>query len=154
MCQRPAVVVFMPRLRKDWNQAADLLPADRWGTNGERATKASAYGMLAKLYLTMASAATANSAANVAHPFTAEKLMLSITDCRRPTLIKPLISIISWSQVLISRIYSGLRLSARRFCSHCILNRVLMVAGSSRQVHFARSKYLDGGDDYYGGEKV
>lgn len=141
------------QIEKDWTTAADLLPADRWGTNGERATKASAYGMLAKLYLTMASAATANSAANVAHPFTAEKTDVEYYGLSKTYADKALdlnnfmesgsnFENIFWPKTFSKEVLFSLHFEQGPYG-----------AGSSRQVHFARSKYLDGGDDYYGGEK-
>ncbi len=135
---------------KDFKEAADLLPAARWGTNGERVTKASAYGMLGKLYLTMGSATTTKIEA---HPFATDKTASDYYTLADSYLTKALeinsymetsanYENIFWPKSYNKEVIFGLYFEEGAYG-----------AGSARQVHFARSKYLDGGDDYYGGEK-
>ena len=158
--------VLYSQVEKDWAMALQLLPADRWGNNGERATKVSAYGMLSKLYLTMASAACP-STSTTDHPFD-----VAATGYDEATLYQMAVnyataainsgayfdnSSLAYSTIddranCIEQIFWPQTYNKENLFSLCF-EQGPYGAGSARQVQFARSKYLDGGDDYYGGEK-
>lgn len=142
------------QIEKDWKIAAELLPTDRWGDNGERATKASANGMLAKLYLTMGSACT-NSDPALKYGFNWALLgrvdgqyYQSAIDYATLALQQSGDYMSSdFENIFWPKSYNKENIFALYF------EQGDYGAGSARQVQFARSKYLDGGDDYYGGEK-
>lgn len=137
---------------KDFMMAAALLPEKRWGNSNERPSKAAAYGMLGKLYLTMGAASTNDPAVAAAHPFVADKDFATyntqaiqfITAALQGAKLE---STENYENLFWPKSYNEENLFSLYF------EQGPYGAGASRQVMFSRSKFMDGGDDYYGGEK-
>lgn len=138
---------------KDFTWAAQLLPDKVWGNFNERPSKAAAFGMLGKLYLTMGSAATPENDAFVQFKFTpshsaAEYYQLSIANLNMALAYNSYLeSTENYENLFWPKSYNPENIFNLYF------ENGDYGAGSCRQVNFSRSKYMDGGDDYYGGEK-
>ena len=137
---------------KDFATAGALLPDKRWGLYGERPAKCAAYGMLAKLYLTMGAAAT-NDIAVAVHPFAADRsfqeynqlainyatLALNTAPAMTPTD--------NYENLFWPMSYNPENLFSLHF------EDGPYGAGACRQQQFGRSCYMTQAEDYYGGEK-
>jgi hypothetical protein len=140
------------QIEKDWTDAAGLLP-DAWG-NG-RVTKLSAYGMLAKLYVTMAACGTnyggagAYSCPDPAGYYQKAIDVMTKTNIGGTTLLEYCEENLetSYDKVFDINYYSKESLFALKF-----YNGPYGV-GSPLQIQFARSKEWNGLLDAFGGGK-
>lgn len=137
---------------KDLTMAARMLPDNRWGNKGERPSKAAAHGMLGKLYLTMAAATTNdgdcqykfNVPAGESFDSYNKKAIEHINVALGGAYLE---SGANYENIFWPKTYNPENLFSLYF------EEGPYGAGAQRQIMFARSKYMDGGDDYYGGEK-
>jgi hypothetical protein len=136
---------------KDFLEALDLLPEKRWGKQGERPAKCAAKGMLAKLYLTMGAASAENS--EVKYKFVPSEsfekynnlAVYYATEALKDAYLeedKKKYEDLFWPKKYNQEVLFGLYFEEGSYG-----------AGSCRQVHFARSKFLSGKADAWGGEK-
>lgn len=140
------------QIENDWKKAAELLPAEAWGDKGERVTKWAAKGMLAKLYVTMASCRDKVSDKNYNY----------VCDDVPGYLNKA----VNLSQEVIDACGSLMTQGAEDYdlmfrpgtTNKEILFAIRMdggayAVGSSRQVQFGRSKFIGYDNDAYGAGK-
>lgn len=135
---------------KDYLTASTLLPEEKWGNYKERPAKRAAYGMLAKLYLTMGAASVNDPA--VPYKFAADKSFVEYNQLAKnyATLALDgayLESTADYENLFLPKKYNEENLFSLYF------EEGPYGAGSQRQVMFARSKFMDGGDEAWGGEK-
>ncbi|MCQ2191993.1 MAG: RagB/SusD family nutrient uptake outer membrane protein [Paludibacteraceae bacterium] len=135
---------------RDFKKAEEMLPANRWGTSNERPAKVAAKGMLAKLYLTMGAAAATPDLAN--HKFNAEKSFneynqdaIKILDEIIPSCY--LESTANYENIFWPKSYNQENLFSLYF------EQGPYGAGSQRQIMWGRSKFMNSGENAYGGEK-
>lgn len=149
------------QVEKDWTEAADLLPEKRWGANQERVTKASALAMLAKLYLTEA-AASVNSDPAIAAPFNTTESFANLNAKASQKAQEAISAAEKAGYELVGKGGATVDQYEDIFKPRTFSKEILFAlhfengpygAGSSRQVQFGRSKYLNSGFDAYGGEK-
>ena len=132
-------------IEKDWLYAADHLPKERWG-EGWRVTQWGARGMLAKLYLTMASCQNKDVALYKCDDVMgyyqkasdyANEVLKGVGEFLEP----------QYKDIFTIRKNSAESLFALQFYDGAY------GVGSSRQVQFGRSKIWNGNLDTYGGGK-
>ncbi len=129
-------------IEKDWLYAAEYLPAERWG-EGWRVTQWGAKGMLAKLYLTMASCQNDYAQYTCPDPNGYyQKARDYANEVLAANGLEP-----QYKDIFTIRGYSSESLFALQF------NDGPYGVGSSRQVQFGRSKIWNGNLDVYGGGK-
>lgn len=150
--QKASREVLYAQIEKDWTEAYNDLPATPWGNKGERVTKVAAKGMLAKLYLTMASCQNKLASNNYVCP-DPDKFYNDAISAINSTLDglgaagKGLADKDNYEDIFMTRHHKEV-LFALEFESG------EYGAGSSRQIQFARSKQNFNQDkDAYGGEK-
>lgn len=133
-------------IEKDWMEAFNLLPADRQPDN--KVWKASAAGMLAKLYVTMASCIypTADAGAYICDNYS-EKYQNAINWANQCLALTGETLDSDYDKMFWPGAESQEILFALRF------KQGVYAQGCSRQIQFARSMHLAGGGDAYGGEK-
>ncbi|MBR6043817.1 MAG: RagB/SusD family nutrient uptake outer membrane protein [Paludibacteraceae bacterium] len=137
---------------KDFAAASTLLPAEKWGDFKERPSSKAAYGMLAKLYLTMGAASTNDpTGAAAAHPFYADK-----TYAEYNTMAYQYATMALEGAYLEMNDYENL-FWPKQYNQENLFSLYFedgpYGAGSCRQQNFARSCYMTQAEDYYGGEK-
>lgn len=139
-------------IEKDWKEAADLLPAEPRGNN--RAWKASALGMLTKLYVTMASCQ-----ANLDEPGSYK--------CDNPDEYYQKAIAVGEETMDLCGGREGEGLTSHEDYDRMfqpgsespeilfalLFEQGVYAQGCSRQIQFARSKHLAAGGNAYGGEK-
>lgn len=133
-------------IEKDWQEAYNLLPAEAQARN--HVWKASAAGMLAKLYVTMASCQTVLEEPGSYY-------------CENPVGYYE--QAVTWANACLGmtgttlssdydRIFWPMSDDPEILFALCFEQGVY-AQGCSRQIQFARSMHLAGGGDAYGGEK-
>lgn len=138
---------------RDFKMAAALLPATAWGNSGERPSQAAAWGMLGKLYLTMAAAATPDATVQASHPFTTDKDFAYYNALAKQCVQQALAfnpgfeTGANYENLFWPKTYDSENLFSLYF------EQGPYGAGSARQINFARSRFMNGDADYYGGEK-
>jgi hypothetical protein len=140
------------QIEKDWKEAAELLPAAKWGDG--KVTKMSAYGMLAKLYVTMAACGTdygGPGSYKCPDPagYYQKALDMMNTDINGTTLLAYCQNNLESNYNSIFNIgnFSNESLFMLRFYNGPY------GSGSPLQIQFGRSKVWNGGLDAYGGGK-
>lgn len=149
--QKASREVLYAQIEKDWKEAYADLPATPWGKNGERVTKVSAKGMLAKLYLTMASCQNKLASNDYVCPDPDKFYNDAITAINETfeelgAAKKELATTEDYENIFMTRHHKEV-LFALEFESG------EYGAGSSRQIQFGRSKYLNNEKNAYGGGK-
>lgn len=133
------------QIEKDWHQAYDLLPDSR--QKGCRPWKASAAGMLTKLYVTMASCQTEIEGDNNYVCADPNEMYKKAIDWANKTLGLVIFVDYDYDKLFWPNSESPEIIFALNF------EEGEYGAGSSRQIEFARSKHVAGGGNAYGGEK-
>lgn len=149
--QKASREVLYAQIEKDWKEAYEALPATPWGNKGERVTKVAAKGMLAKLYLTMASCQNKLAENNYVCPDPDEyynKAINAINEAEAgfSAAKKEFASTGDYENIFMTRHHPEV-LFALEFESGAY------GAGSSRQIQFGRSKYFNQNKDAYGSGK-
>lgn len=137
------------QIEKDLNEAYNLLPAAKWGKGGRKVTKYSAKGLLAKLYATMASCQREIAGPNnyVCPDYKAyyQKAIDAATEVINSGVYE-LAKKDAYEDIFMTRHHKEILIALE-------MEKGEYGAGSSRQIQFSRSKFLNQNGNSYGGEK-
>lgn len=137
------------QIEKDLNEAYNLLPTAKWGKGGRKVTKYSAKGLLAKLYATMASCQREIAGPNnyVCPDYKAyyQKAIDAATEVINSGVYQ-LEGTDTYEDIFMTRHNKEILIALE-------MEKGEYGAGSSRQIQFSRSKFLNQDGNSYGGEK-
>lgn len=135
-------------IEKDWKEAADLLPEN--AQSGCRVWKASAYGMLCKLYVTMASCQRDLGMEGQYVCDNPNEYYQKAIDCGNKSL--EFCDYLEQGYENYDKMFQP-GVESKEILFALLFEQGVYGQGCSRQIQFARSKFLTGGGDAYGGEK-